>query len=206
MSSVDHWAKASGESESKRTKLMNQSHLPRLAFERLAIPVNFADHIRGPVLAPVTLLEYGDYECPACGAAHQVVAELRKRLGRRLRFVFRNFPLIRIHPRSESAAQAAEAAGVEAKFWEMHDILYWNQHALEDQHLAQYATSLGLDGGHVVAEIWAGKYSRRLREDFRSGLNSGVNGTPTFFINGLRHDGDFQFGELSAALEHASRI
>src|SRR6185436_2902552 len=122
---------------------MNPIHLPRLASERLALPVNKRDHIRGSLFAPMTLLEYGDYECPACGAAHQVVAELRESLGGRLRFVFRNFPLITLHPRAEPAAQAAEAAAAKAKFWEMHDMLFRNQHALEDQHLAHYAASLG---------------------------------------------------------------
>src|SRR6266705_493075 len=112
---------------------------------RLTLPVSQRDHRRGPETAQVTVVEYGDYECPNCGQAHPIVKEIQRRLGDRLRFVFRNFPLSQIHPHAEHAAEAAEAAAGQGKFWEMHDILFENQSALEDDNLAQYAESLGLD-------------------------------------------------------------
>jgi protein-disulfide isomerase len=135
------------------------------------------------------LLEYGDYECPYCGAAHPVVKEIQKRLGKRLCFAFRNFPLINSHPHAERAAEAAEAAAAQGRFWEMHDLLYENQEALEDEDLARYASALGLDARRLMNEVRAGAQMDRIREDFRSGARHDVNGTPSFFINGLRYDG-----------------
>src|SRR2546423_12240032 len=112
---------------------------------RLTLPVSQRDHQQGPETAPVTLVEYGDYECPYCGEAHPIVKELQRRLGDRLRFVFRNFPLTNAHPHAEHAAETAEAAGAQGKFWEMHDYLYEHQRALDDEHLETYAGTLGLD-------------------------------------------------------------
>jgi protein-disulfide isomerase len=154
-----------------------------------ALPMPDRDHIQGPVDAPIMLLEYGDYECPYCGAAHPVVKEIQKRLGKRLCFAFRNFPLINSHPHAERAAEAAEAAAAQGRFWEMHDLLYENQEALEDEDLARYASALGLDARRLMNEVRAGAQMDRIREDFRSGARHDVNGTPSFFINGLRYDG-----------------
>lgn len=152
-------------------------------------PMPGRDHVQGPVDAPIKLLEYGDYECPHCGRAYPVVKEIQERLGKRLCFAFRNFPLVNSHPHADHAAEAAEAAGAQGRFWEMHDALFENQDALEDEQLATYATALGLDAEKLMSEVLSGAHQLRVREDFRSGTRSGVNGTPTFFINGVRYDG-----------------
>jgi protein-disulfide isomerase len=168
----------------------------------LVLPVREdRDHIRGPKKAPVTLVEYGDFECPYCGEAYPVVEAVRKRLGRQLRFVYRHFPLTSAHPRAEAAAEAAEAAGAQGRFWEMHDRLFEHQDALEDRDLLAYAQAIGLDVARFVAERGAGNYVARVREDFTSGVRSGVNGTPSFFINGLRYDGPRDVESMVAALE-----
>ena len=171
---------------------------------KLKPPVGANDHVQGPAKAPVTLVEYGDYECPYCGEAYPVVKALQKRLGDQMRFVFRNFPLAEAHPHAEHAAEAAEAAGAQGKFWEMHDLLYENQDALEDEDLVRYARALHLDVPRFVKEMESGAYLERVREDFRSGVRSGVNGTPSFFINGARHDGPFDLASLLAAIEEAA--
>ena len=173
------------------------------AAAKLKPPVGANDHVQGSAKAPVTLVEYGDYECPYCGEAYSVVKELQKRLGDQMRFVFRNFPLAQAHPHAEHAAEAAEAAAAQGKFWEMHDMLYENQDALEDEDLVRYARALHLDVPRFVKEMEAGTYTERVREDFRSGVRSGVNGTPTFFINGARHDGAYDLASLLAAIEEA---
>jgi protein-disulfide isomerase len=170
----------------------------------LTTPVTERDHSMGPNDAPLTLVEYGDYQCPFCKAAHPILEEVRQLLGTRLRFVFRNFPLSQIHPEAEHAAEAAEAAGAQGKFWPMHDLLFERQWALDDEHLVEYAEQLGLDGRRVSAELEGGTYRSRVRDDFMSGVRSGVNGTPTFFINGTRHDGGHDLASLMEALEHAA--
>lgn len=170
---------------------------------RLTVPVSQRDHQQGPETAPVTLVEYGDYECPYCGEAYPIVKEIQRRLGDRLRFVFRNFPLTQSHPHAEHAAEAAEAAAGQEKFWEMHDYLFEHQQALDDAHLVQYAVALQLDKDRFVREMTAHAYTNRVREDFLSGVRSGVNGTPTFFINGVRHDASYELETLLAAIEAA---
>ena len=169
----------------------------------LTPPVNDRDHAHGLATAPVTLVEYGDYECPYCGAAYPIVKEVQRRLGDTLRFVFRNFPLAEMHPHAQHAAEAAEAAGAQGHFWPMHDLLYEHQRALDDAHLRRYAAELGLDEGRFDRELSGHAYAGRVREDVVSGARSGVNGTPTFFINGRRHDGSYDLKTLLAALEHA---
>jgi protein-disulfide isomerase len=166
-------------------------------------PVGPKDHMQGPPDAPVTLVEYGDYECPYCGEAYPVVKALQERLGDQICFVFRNFPLAQAHPHAEEAAEAAEAAASQGKFWEMHDLLYENQDALEPEDLVKYARALRLELPRFVLEMREHVYKERVREDFRSGVRSGVNGTPTFFINGVRHDGPFDLRSLLAAIEEA---
>jgi formate-nitrite transporter family protein len=177
---------------------------------RLTPPVSELDHALGRDDAPVTLVEYGDYECPYCGMAYPVVKAVQRELGGQLRFVFRNFPLAEAHPHARKAAQAAEAAAAQGKFWEMHDVLFEHQQALEDEDLIAYARSLGLDAERVAQELEAGTHAKRVRDDFRSGVRSGVNGTPTFFINGERYDGSWMnqkkfVGALRAAEQEASR-
>jgi len=171
---------------------------------QLTLPVSDRDHVQGPAGAPVTLVEYGDYECPHCGRAYPIVKEAQQRMGRRLQFVFRNFPLRESHPHAQHAAEAAEAAGAQGKFWEMHDRLFERQFALDDDYLIEYAVDLGLDQERVRTELAQGIYQPRVREDFRSGVTSGVNGTPTFFINGMRYDGAWDLEPLLAALRGAA--
>ncbi len=170
---------------------------------KLTLPVGDRDHIQGLATAPITLVEYGDYECPYCGQAYPIVKELQERLGKRLRFVFRNFPLSTMHPHAEQAAEAAETAGAHGKFWEMHNALYENQEALDGEDLVQYAAALGLDASRFTNELAKHTQAARVREDFMSGARSGVNGTPTFFINGVRHDDSFDPATLLKAMEAA---
>jgi protein-disulfide isomerase len=172
---------------------------------RLSIPVSDSDHVDGAADAAITLVQYGDFECPYCGQAYPIVKEIQSRLGSRLRFVFRNFPLVQSHPHAERAAEAAEAAAAQGKFWEMHDLLYQNQRALKDADLVRYAQELGLDADRLRSDLLQEKYRERVRQDFMSGVRSGVNGTPTFFINGVRHDGAYDSGTLSDAIESAER-
>jgi len=167
---------------------------------RLTIPVSEKDHVQGAKDAPVTLVEYGDYECPYCGQAYPIVKKLQKNLGNKLRFIFRNFPLQEAHPHALLAACAAEAAALQGKFWEMHDLLYENQDALEPEDLLSYARDLKLNLTQFENDISEETVTQRVKADFKSGLHSGVNGTPCFFINGVRHDAPWDYDSLSAAL------
>jgi protein-disulfide isomerase len=158
----------------------------------LRVPIGPHDHLQGASDAPVTLLEYGDYECPHCGRAYPIVKQVQRRVGNLMSFAFRNFPLTEMHPHAELAAEAAEAAGARGKFWPMHDMIFEHQwDGLEQRDLVQYAAAVGLDGMAVERDLVAHTYLPRVREDFLSGVRSGVNGTPTFFINGVRFDGDW---------------
>ncbi|RBI59721.1 disulfide bond formation protein DsbA [halophilic archaeon] len=178
---------------------------PLASTPKLMVPVNERDHIQGSPDAPVTLVEYGDYECPHCGRAYFIIQEIQRVFGYRLRFVFRNFPLTTVHPHAQHAAEAAEAAGAQGKFWEMHDALYENQDALGDDHLRKYATELGLDVERFSREVFVDHtYADHVHEDFMSGVRSGVNGTPTFFINNRRHDGSWDKETLLVALKEAA--
>lgn len=167
---------------------------------RLRPPVGPDDHIWGPPDAPVQLVEFGDYECPFCGQAHHVVKALQETLRERLCFVFRNFPLAALHPHAPLAAEAAEAAGGQGKFWPMHDMLFENQDALDPPDLMQYALALELDVDSFADDLRTHRYRDKVRRDIHSGAISGVNGTPTFFINGMRHDGSWDFDSLWSAI------
>jgi protein-disulfide isomerase len=173
----------------------------RAASARLVIPVGNSDHAIGPDTALVTLVEYGDYQCPACGQAYPIIKELLGRLGQRVRLVFRNFPLATIHPHAEGAAEAAEAAGAQERFWDMHGMLFENQEALGGEYLVGYASALGLDESRFVEELNENVHAARVREDFMGGVRAGVNGTPTFFINEERYDGPFDLDNLVGAIE-----
>src|SRR6266511_3362530 len=161
------------------------------------------DHSRGPDDAPVTLVEYGDFECPYCGRAEPVLRELLADFGDELRFVFRHLPLADVHPRASLAAEAAEAAGAQGKFWEMHDLLFAHQDALAPLDLVRYAEELGLDVGRVRGELRRRAYAPRVAEDVSSADASGVSGTPTFFVNGKRHHGAYDEASLAAAVRSA---
>jgi protein-disulfide isomerase len=166
-------------------------------------PLSDRDHIRGLRTAPLELLEYGDFECPHCGRAATVVDELIAELGDRLQFSFRHFPLAKMHPHARKAAMATEAAfaqGFNEKFWQMHHLLFSNAGKLELPNLLQYAAELQLDIDRFQAELTIDTYAPRVQEDVASGVRSGVNGTPTFFINGVRHNGGYAIEALREGL------
>ena len=167
----------------------------------LSIELSEDDHVQGESDAPLTLVEYGDYECPACGGAYPIVKNIQSRLGKDLRFVFRNFPLSQMHPHAAKAAQAAESANAQGSFWEMHDLLYLNQQNLNDEDLINYAASLGLDKARFADDLNNDAYDQKIQADFVSGVESGVNGTPTFFINGVRYDGEWRGDNLLTELK-----
>ena len=173
---------------------------------QLTLPVGDRDHSPVPATAPVMLVEYGDYECPYRGVtypivkvAYPIVKEVQRRLGDRLRFVFRNFPITTAHPDADHAAETAEAAEGQGRFWEMHDHLYEHQRALDVEHLEAYAVAVVLDVERFDREMEGQVYAGRVRADFMGGVRGGVNGTPTFHINGRRHDGSYDLETLLAA-------
>lgn len=171
----------------------------------LSEPVGANDHTQGPDNAPVTLLEYGDYQCSYCGEAYPVLKEVQQRMGKTLRFVFRNFPITSAHPQAFIAAEAAEAAAGQGRFWQMHDKLYENQYDLTPESLVIYAEQLGLDRDRFVREVNDQTYAKRIKHDFQGGVMSGVNGTPSLFINGVRYDGDRDVRSLVEALKTAAK-
>jgi protein-disulfide isomerase len=166
----------------------------------LSIPVGGDDHAQGPADADVTLVEYGDYQCPGCGAAYPMVKAIMARLGAKLRFVFRNMPLNEIHPFAEMAAEAAEAAGAQGKFWEMHDGLYEHQVELGPELMSTLAKRLHLDVPRFEQDLVSHKFRDHVKRDFMGGVRSGVNGTPTFFIDSARYDGVLDEESLETAL------
>lgn len=167
----------------------------------LKIEVTANDHSQGEPDAAVTLVEYGDYQCPACGDAYPVVKQLQQRFGRDLRFVFRNFPLVEAHPQAQAAAETAEFAGAQGFFWQAHDALFENQQALSRPLYDELVEELGLSAAELRQAFDDGRYRPRVRADFSGGVRSGVNGTPSFFINGRRHDADYDFDSLSEAID-----
>ncbi len=170
----------------------------------LKIPVSAEDHLQGPHNAAVTLVEYGDYECPYCRMAYPVVKRIQQHFGEQLRFVFRNFPLRELHPHAQAAAETAEFAAAHGKFWEMHGLLYENQERLGGALFLELAGKLGLPSAALTQALEGRHFAARVRADFGGGVRSGVNGTPTFFINGLRHDGSKEFPELLLVIDEAA--
>jgi protein-disulfide isomerase len=183
-----------------------KSEMIPLVPKSLLLPVIGRDHIQGHPHAPIKLIEYGDYECPACGGVYPIIKAVQTALGSRMCFAFRNFPLVTMHPYAQHAAEAAEAAGAQGNFWEMHDLLFENQEALADSDFFNYASILGLDADRLLNEVISDAYLERVREDFRSGARSGVNGTPTLFINGARFDDRLNVNSLLAALKVSDTI
>jgi Na+/H+ antiporter NhaA len=163
------------------------------------------DHIRGPLDAPVTLLEYGDYECPYCADAAPVINQLRERLGDDINYVFRHLPLTDVHPNAQLASEAAEAAGEQGRFWEMHDRLLDAEARLSPLDLHRHAEDLGLDVEHFVDDLRRRRHAPRVARDVQSADASGVSGTPTFFINGRRHQGVYDVETLTRAVKAAAR-
>jgi len=169
----------------------------------LKVPVTPADHARGPANAPVTLVEYGDYECPYCGEFNEAIKEVQDRLGDEFRYVFRQFPLVQIHPYAEHAAEIAEAAGAVGEFWAMHETLFANQQALEDANLIDYAQKTGLSPEAARAAL-RGQYREQILRDVEGGERSGVQGTPWVFIAGRQYDGPRDADSVCAAIEAAN--
>ena len=157
---------------------------------KLTVPVGPDDHVQGPENAPITLLEYGDFECPHSRRAVSIVQELQQRYGDRIRFVLRHFPLPK-HPHAELASEAAEAAAAQGKFWEMYQQLFENQDALEPADLVAHAEALGLDAARFKQELKQHAHLERVKRDVKSGIESGATGTPEFFINGVIYSGDY---------------
>jgi protein-disulfide isomerase len=173
---------------------------------QLIVPVSDRDHMKGPRNAPVRLVEYGDYECPDCGQAYWLLKKIEETLGDLLCFVFRNFPLTSAHPHAEHAAEAAEAAGSQGKFWQMHDVLFEHQKALEDKDLVTYAAEIELDVPLFIQEMTKHRYADRVREDFLRGVRGGVDGTPTFFINRALYESPLDLRSLLSAMEVESSV
>jgi protein-disulfide isomerase len=169
----------------------------------LAVPVTNRDHRQGQENAPVTLVEFGDYECPYCAAAASVIQTVQKKLGPSLRFVFRNFPLSQTHPNAEFSAEAAEAAGVQGKFWEMHDMLFERQSELGPELIHSLVRELKLDDKRLFLDLDQRRFLSRVKNDLRGGLKSGVFGTPGFFINGWLYQGSWSEESLLLALKAA---
>jgi protein-disulfide isomerase len=167
---------------------------------RLTEPVGERDHVSGQRAAPIALVEYGDFECPYCRAAEPIVAALREAFGDQLSYTFRHFPLHEVHPHGQHAAEVAEAAGSQGLFWEMHDTLFANQEALDDPSLLRYAADLGLDADRVERELADRVHFRRVADDLAGGLASGVRGTPTFYVDGLRYEGSVGVRQMLAAI------
>ncbi len=168
---------------------------------RLTIPVSKHDHVQGDPDAACSLVEYGDYECPSCGEVQPIVRSLQARFGNRLSFVFRNFPLREIHPWAEAAAEVAELAGSQDKFWEMHDLLFANQEDLSERALQQLVLDLGLNEVKMQQVSSDGMPRMKIDADLAGGIRSGVNGTPTFFLNGCRYDGPTDFDSMAALMD-----
>jgi protein-disulfide isomerase len=180
----------------------SETATPKPEVHTLSRAVDERNHIQGAESAPVTLLMYGAYECPHCVEGNKIVREIQQQLGKKLRFVFRHFPRTNVHPHAEAAAEVAEAAGEQGKFWELHDKLFKNYNRLDGEHLVGYAEELGLNMEQFDRAITGRVYSGKVRGDLLSGLESGVKGTPTYFINGVKHNNS---GELDVLLEAVER-
>jgi protein-disulfide isomerase len=170
---------------------------------RLTEPIGPRDHVLGIPNALTTLVEYGDYQCPHCARAHYEVAEVLRRVGNDVRYAFRHFPLTHLHPHALLAAQAAEAAGAEGRFWPMHSMLFANQDTLDLADLMACAETVGVDLHRFARDLQDGVYLPKIETDFRSGVGSGAHGTPTFFLNGVRVDGRWDADSLTAAIQQA---
>ena len=171
----------------------------------LGVPVSERDHRQGPATAAITLVQYGDYECPYTRQSTTVVRAIQQQFGEQLRFVYRNFPLTEIHPHALHAALAAETAAAQGKFWQMHDYIFHHQHTLEDSDLEHFAEAVGLDMQQYARALADQRALARIEEDVEGGERSGVQGTPTFFINEVLYRGSWEHDALLAALQAASR-
>jgi protein-disulfide isomerase len=184
-----------------KVKMRSEKRIKK-EIKKLTVPVNIgSDHIRGSINAPITLVEYGDYECPYTGMAYSIIKEIMKQFGDNVYIVFRNFPLNDIHPHAQHAAEAAEAAAAQDKFWQMHDYLFEHQKALDDIHLFEYAQKVGLDIDRFKKEMSGHIYAPLINESLRNGIDSGVEGTPTFFVNGVHYEDSLDLDTFSNVLK-----
>jgi protein-disulfide isomerase len=184
-----------------KVKMRSEKRIKK-EIKKLTVPVNIgSDHIRGSINAPITLVEYGDYECPYTGMAYSIIKEIMKQFGDNIYIVFRNFPLNDIHPHAQHAAEAAEAAAAQDKFWQMHDYLFEHQKALDDIHLFEYAQKVGLDIDRFKKEMSGHIYAPLINESLRNGIDSGVEGTPTFFVNGVHYEDSLDIDTFSNELK-----
>lgn len=167
----------------------------------LKVPVTSDDHIQGKMDAPITLVEYGDFQCPYCGAAYPIIKEVQNNFGDQLRFVFRHFPLAEVHEFAKDAACTSEFAGAYNKFWEMHDEIYENQDMLSDEMLVQLTNSMGLNSKELLKAIESKRFDSKIQKNFMGGVRSGVNGTPSFFINDHRYNGPVDYNSIVQAIE-----
>lgn len=168
---------------------------------KLNIPVNDQDHKQGSSDARINLLEYGDYQCPYCGKAYFIIKQLQLDFGHQLQFIFRNFPLTQMHEHAFKAAETAEIAGDEGKFWKMHDLLFEHQDELDDYHLLSYAEKLGIDKNTYLHQMNTQSKTQKIKDDFMSGVESGVNGTPSFYINGYKYEGSWDYHNFKKTLK-----
>jgi len=168
---------------------------------KLSVSVTKQDHLQGALNAACSLVEYGDYECPSCGEVQPVIKKLQAHFGDQMSFVFRNFPLQEVHPWAEAAAEVAELAGSQGKFWEMHDLLFANQEDLSESTIQALVRQLGLSEAKMLQASSNGTLKSRVESDFAGGIRSGVNGTPTFFLNGDRYDGSTDFESMVSLME-----
>jgi len=175
-----------------------------LELSKLLLPIQPDDHVEGSPHAQYTLVEYGDYECPACGQLFETIRELRKQLGEGIRLVFRHYPLSGVHPHAQQAAEAAEASGAQGRFWEMHNLLFENRTALQSKNLYRYSEQLGLDSKRFRKDLKDQAYEERVREDFRRGVVNGVYATPGLFINGVRYSGGLDLISILNRLKQGS--
>ena len=182
--------------------IKNNKKALRRESRKLITPINIGtDHVRGSIDAPISIVEYGDYECPYTGMAYPIVKEMMKQFNNKVYFVFRNFPLNDIHPHAQHAPEAAEVAAAQDRFWQMHDYLFEHQKALDDNHLLQYAGKLGLDINKFKKEVTEHTYAPLIEESLKSGIDSGVQGTPTFFVNGERYEDSWDLETFSNFLK-----
>jgi protein-disulfide isomerase len=168
---------------------------------KLPVPINDSDHMRGPADAPITVVKYGDFECMVCAGAYRALKKMTPKLERKVRLVFRHFPLLRVHPRALRAAEAAEAAAAQGRFWEMYDQLFQNADKLEDKHLRKYARKIGLELDRFDQELADNTYADRIQRDVQQNVISGITGTPTFYINDVRYDNSSDTVQLLKYLE-----
>lgn len=169
--------------------------------DRLSQSIRACDHTQGSIEATIVLVKYGNYQCPHSASAYRLISQLQQQLGDQLCFVFRHFPILSLHPQSQRAAETAEAAGEQGRFWQMHHVLFEHQQALDDGSLVEYALNLGLDMPRFLQKFSERVYANRVRSDLLSGIAGGVTGTPTFFINGLRLKDSWSLDILLAEIE-----